>query len=98
MELCEAWDAHDKRRFIIAVGECGYGFAPETVSPDDFEVDVYEVESLKDLAAQFVEEGLFGEIPEHLRPYLDMDAIARDLAADYAETEIDGVRLVYACR
>ncbi len=44
---------------------------------------------------QFVDDGLFGEIPAAIANYLDYDAIARDLSADYAETIIDGARYVY---
>ena len=50
---------------------------------------------MTELAEQFVDEGLFGEIPGHLAPYIDMDAIARDLAVDYSEAEIAGERLIY---
>jgi antirestriction protein len=97
IELAEEWDEHGKRRFMIAVGECGYSFDPDTVDPDDFDVDIYEVGSLRELAEQFVDDGLFGEIPENIQNYLDYDAIARDLAADYSETTIAGTRLVYRC-
>ncbi|WP_421703457.1 antirestriction protein ArdA [Aliiroseovarius sp.] len=95
LEACESWDDHDKLVFIIAVGEVGYSFDPATVSPSDFDVDIYRVDSMKELAEQFVEEGLFGEIPEHLAHYIDLDSIANDLAMDYTETEITGQRLVY---
>lgn len=98
IELIEEWDEDAKRRFIIAVGECGYSFDPETVDPDDFEVEIYAGTSLRELAMQFVDEGLFGEIPERLQFYIDYDAIARDLAVDYSETDIAGMKLVYACR
>lgn len=81
--------------FIIAVGEAGCSFDPETVAPSDFEVDIYHVDSMKELAEQFVDEGLFGNIPEHLVNYIDMDAIARDLAFDYTETEVAGEGLIY---
>ena len=97
IELIEEWDEDAKRRFIIAVGECGYSFDPETVDPDDFEVEIYE-SSMRELAQQFVDEGLFGDIPERLQYYIDYDAIARDLAMDYSETNIAGTKLVYACR
>lgn len=93
-DCVEGWDEHDKTRVIIAVGECGYDFGP-TTAPDDFEVDIYHAESLKELAGQFVDEGLFGDIPERLHFYLDYDAIARDLGFDYTETTIAGERLVY---
>jgi antirestriction protein len=97
MEVLEEWDTHDKECFIIAVGECGYGFDAKTVEPDDFEVDVYHDETLRDLAERFVDEGMFGDIPERLQFYIDYDAIARDLAHDYTETVIAGQQMVYRC-
>ncbi len=93
----EDWEEWEKVIFIIAVGECGYQFDPSTVTPDDFDVDVYDVENMRELAEQFVEEGLFGDIPENLQHYIDFDAIARDLAVDYGETVIDGGNVVYRC-
>ncbi len=56
----------------------------------DHHEDVYLYENMdyKDLAYEQVDEGLFGEVPEHLANYLDYDAIARDLEYDYVE--IDG--------
>jgi antirestriction protein len=98
LEAASEWRDDQKVRVIIAVGEAGYSFDLRTGYPDDFDVDLYECDSLRDLAEQFVDEGLYGDIPESLRYYIDYDAIARDLRADYAETEIDGVRYVYACR
>jgi len=97
LRAADAWDDHQKRAFIIAVGECGYAFDPASDHPDGFDVDMYEVDSLKDLAAQFVDEGLFGDIPERIACYLDYHAIARDLACDYAMTEIAEVRFAYRC-
>lgn len=94
-KACESWDDHDKTVFTIAVGEAGYSFDPATVSPSDFDVEVYHLDSMKELAEQFVDEGLFGDIPDHLTNYIDMDAIARDLAMDYAETEVAGQILLY---
>jgi len=93
--LADEWDEQEKQRFIIAVGEVGYSFDPDTVGPEDFEIDIYHLVSLKDLAEEFIAEGLFGEIPDHLANYIDMEAIARDLSFDYTETEIAGTRLIY---
>lgn len=98
LESAGDWDDERKRHYIIAVGECGYGHFDVVDDPESVEIDFYSVDSLQDLAEQFVEEGLFGEIPEPLRFYIDYEAIARDLAADFSETEIAGERLVYACR
>ena len=97
LEACEAWDDHQKQKVIIAVGECGYHFDLISDDPDDLDVDIYELDGLRELAEHFVDEGLFGEIPERLQTYLDYDAIARDLGLDYSETTIDGTRLVYRC-
>ncbi len=88
------WNNDQKTRYIIAVGEGGYS---ESTEPDDLDMDIYEIDSMKELAERFVEEGLFGEIPEHIRFYLDYDLIARDLQVDYSETEIAGNRYAYRC-
>ena len=94
-DAVDGWDDHEKIVFIIAVGEVGYNFDPETVTPSDFEMDIYHARSMVDLAEDFVAEGLFGDIPSHLVHYIDYDAIARDLAVDYTETEITGEYLIY---
>lgn len=98
MDAAESWGEDQKLRFIIAVGECGYSFDPDSIDPDIFEVDIYEDMSLKELAEHFVEEGLYGSIPETIAYYLDYEAIANDLGVEYTETEIAGKRLTYACR
>ena len=95
-ELCEDLEDHEKICLFVAVGECGYGFDGKT-APDDFDVEIYEVDSMRDLAEQFVEEGIFGHIPESLQYYIDCDAIARDLAVEYSETTIAGQNIVYRC-
>lgn len=96
LECADAWDEHDKITVILAVGECGYAFERDS-DPDDFDVDIYRVDSIRDLAIEFVNEGLFGDIPNHLQNYIDYDAIARDLAMDYSEGIIGGERLFYRC-
>lgn len=94
-EAVENWDDQEKIKFIIAVGEGGYSFDPETVTLDDFDVVIYHCRNMKDLAEEFVAEGLMGDIPGHLAYYIDYDAIARDLSVDYTETEIAGEYLIY---
>ena len=64
---------------------------------DQLDVDIYEESSMKELAIRFVEDGLFGEVPESFQYYIDYDAIARDLAMDYSETVIAGNSLIYRC-
>lgn len=96
-DAVEEWDEEEKRRYIIAVGECGYAHADVAEDPCGIDIDLYAVSSLRDLAIEFVEEGLFGDIPEPVRFYIDYDAIACDLAVDYAETTIAGEHLIYRC-
>ena len=93
--VCEEWNEDQKIKVIIAVGECGYSFDPHKDDPDDFDIELYELDSLKDLAEQFIEEGLFGEIPESIQSYLDYDAIARDLGMDYSEIRLNGTNYIY---
>lgn len=93
-EIVDEWAEWEKRQVILAVGECGYQFDDGT-EPDDFDVDIYDVNSMRELAEQFVEEGLYGDIPENLRFYIDYDAIARDLAVDYSEAVIVNSRVIY---
>lgn len=97
LDCVETWEDWEKINVIIAVGECGYDFGPDD-SPDSLGVDIYGAENLRELAEQFVEDGLFGDIPESLQLYIDFDAIAHDLAVEYSETTIAGECYVYACR
>jgi antirestriction protein len=46
-----------------------------------------ECETLEDLAAELVDEGFFGNIPDSIKNYIDYSAIARDLGFEgYTET------------
>lgn len=89
------WDDHQKTTYIIAVGECGYTHQQVIDDLDLLDIDIYHIDSLRELAEQFVDDGLLGDIPERLRFYIDYDAIARDLSLEYTETNINGDRLVY---
>lgn len=89
------WNDDQKIRLIIVVGEGGYSFDIGNGDVDDLDIDLYQDTQISDLAYQFVDEGLFGDIPDRLASYIDYEAIARDLAFDYTETVIAGVSLVY---
>ncbi|MGD1888370.1 MAG: antirestriction protein ArdA [Cohaesibacteraceae bacterium] len=97
LEKAAEWNDDQKTRFVIAVSECGYSAEQVEDDPCDLDLDIHDAESLSALAEQFVEEGLFGDIPERLACYLDYDAMARDLSVDYTQTEIAGERYVYRC-
>jgi antirestriction protein len=62
-------------------------------------VEIWYVESLADLAEQWLDEGVYGEVPDNLRNYLDTEAMGRDLGFDgYTEASIAGTNLVYTIR
>lgn len=94
LECAEAWEDWQKINVIIATGELGYSFNPQD-DPDHYGIDVYGVSTMRELAEQFVDDGLFGEVSEQFQFYIDYDAIARDLAVEYSEVEIAGERLIY---
>lgn len=95
LEAVENWSSDDKVKVIIAVQECGYRFDLGKDEPEKFDVDLYECDTMRDLAMQFIDEGLFGEIPASIANYLDYDAIARDLAMDYGSVTINGAHYIY---
>ena len=97
LEAVDEWSEDDKIKVITAVGEAGYKFDLGEDTPDQFDVDLYELDSLKELAEQFVEEGLFGDIPASIQNYIDYEAIARDLGMDYSEIRINGTNYIYRC-
>lgn len=97
LEAMDGWSEEEKIKVIIAVGEIGYKFDIGNDAPDQFDIDLYELDNLKDLAEQFVEEGLYGEIPKALQYYIDYEAIARDLGMDYSEIRINGANYIYRC-
>lgn len=94
-DAVEGWSHDEKVRVIIAVGEVGVRFNLGDDEPDQLDIDLYEVDTLRDLAIRFVDEGLFGPIPQPIENCLDYDAIARDLAMDYGTTTIDGTHYAY---
>ena len=58
------------------------------------DVELYEDMNLTDLAETFIDEGLFGDIPESIANYIDYDSIARDLGYDgYDEVDHDILRV-----
>lgn len=91
----DTWQDWEKQRIIVAVGECGYDFDANE-DPSDYNIDLYVADSLQALAEQFVDEGLYGNIPENLQNYIDYEAIAGDLAVEFSEITIAGERFAYA--
>lgn len=90
----EDWENWQKINVIIATGELGYNFDAQ-IDSDHYGIDLYNVRNMRELAEQFVDNGLFGDVPESFQFYIDYDAIARDLAVEYSEIEIAGERMIY---
>jgi antirestriction protein len=92
----ESWNDNDILKFEILLSE---GYAQDKIIEDgldSYEVDIYDFRSAKrltsayeQLAEQFVDEGLFGNIPIALQSYIDYEAISRDLRYDYSEYDTD---------
>jgi len=96
IDACEDWWEDSFLMAIIAMRDLGYRPTDVVDDPDALDITLYRTDSLKDLAHDFVEEGLFGEIADNVQCYLDHEAIARDLAIDgYTETIVAGERLIY---
>ena len=88
-EKMETLNSTDMKKFKALTDE-GYDFEYSFNNYED--VEIYEETNMNELAEQFVEDGLFGNIPKALINYIDYDAIARDLSMDYTEVENDIVR------
>ncbi|WP_395175501.1 antirestriction protein ArdA [Roseibium alexandrii] len=82
IESLDQWDV------IKAEAAAALGILQLNTDLDD--IDVYEVDTLEELAEQFVDEGLFGDIPDNLTNYIDYAAIGRDLRFDYSIENLNG--------
>lgn len=85
------YDEHDLIKMMYLIDVCGsdlvelledYNIVEDTV--------MYNVSTYEELAELFVDEGYFGDIPDHLTNYIDYDKIGRDLQFDFDEFECDG--------
>lgn len=97
IEVNDSWSDEDKIKLICAVGDCGYDFEIGKDNPEQFDIDIYVGVTMRELAEQFIDEGLFGEIPESIQSYIDYDAVARDLSMDYSEMNIAGKCYIHRC-
>jgi hypothetical protein len=96
LKIVEELDFQDKIKLIIKSKELGDSFKWE--EPCQWDIDIYEFDSLEDLAINFVEAGLFGKISKELEYYLDYSKIARYLLIDYCEINILGKNYIYIWR
>lgn len=82
-ERLDSLDNYDMRKLEAALEAFSNDVEEHLDNLDDY--DFYENMTLEDLAYEFVDEGMFGDIPENIKNYIDYDAIARDLQYDYTE-------------
>ena len=94
LEAAEEWNNYEKTVALCALDYVG-GLSLDD-DPHRREVAIFRVESLSELAEQFVGEGLYGEIPDHLSRYIDYEAIGRDLRFDCHEITIAGETFFYS--
>lgn len=87
-ERLESLDEYEQKKLTYLLDD---GCTMEQAIDELDDITFYQDMSLKDVAEEMVDEGLFGDIPESIINYIDYDAIARDLSYDgYHETN-DGV-------
>ena len=95
--VANTWEEYQKIPLIIAYEE-NITSEPfnEEVTSDMFEdIDIYYDMSFKDLAEHFVEEGLFGDIPENVKQWLDIEKMALSLSYDYNEITVGNNSIIY---
>lgn len=88
----QAYTVEDIVKIGYLIDNCIYDTLEEILE-DSYVLDdtiLYEVETLTELAELFIDEGLFGVIPENLTSYIDYESIGRDLQYDYDEYLFDG--------
>ena len=96
-ELAEAMEAFSDEDLLKFKLLCHEGYNEREVIDtglDSYEVEIYDFRDNKSftdtyelLAEEFIDQGLYGEVPKALEYYIDYSAIARDLRMDYAEFE-----------
>ena len=78
-----------EKRELSAILEAGYTDLDDAFAIyENREYQFYPDMTLADVAEELVSDGMFGAVPDMLMPYIDYDAIARDLRYNgYIETD-----------
>ena len=95
--VANTWEDYNKIPLIIAYEE-NITSEPfnEEVTSDMFEdIDIYYDMSFEDLAWEFIDNGLFGDIPENLKQWLDIEKMALSLSYDYNEITVGDISIIY---
>ena len=59
------------------------------------DIEMYYVDSYKELAEELVAIGYYGEVPEALEDYINYEGMAEDLAHYYSEIDLLGKNVIY---
>jgi len=97
-EVVETWtdDQIIKACILFGEGIIGSGEWHDYEASDGDDLELYEDMSFTELAEHFVDEGIFGDIPERLAGYIDYQAIGRDLSYDgFNEIEVGSYSFIY---
>ena len=81
-ELVQGLDNEDIKKVSFLIYE---GLEIEDAIEKIDNVMMYEDMDLTELAESFVEDGMYGEIPDAIQCYIDYESMARDLRYDYIE-------------
>ena len=93
----QAPSEHDVIAFCIALGDNIATLRKDTAI-DEFtdNMIIYRADTIVQLAEQFIDEGMLGDIPDHLQHYIDVTAYAADLSYDYTEANVLGLNVFYS--
>jgi len=81
----EDMDDYDQHKLLYLINHSGHERKEALESYED--VEFYQGQSLEDLAGDFVDEGLYGDVPDKIKPYIDYEKLGKDLGFDgYNET------------
>ena len=101
-EKLESYSEDDMLKFRILMHEGYDSRAIIDKGLDEFYVDIYDfsdntsfTDTYELLAIQFVDEGLYGDIPKNVENYLDYEKMARDLRMDYGSFGNCAYRMAY---
>lgn len=88
IEALNDLDDDDLEKLDALIETQGAHYIDPDITGDLDDIEFYKDYDLAQLAEEFVEEGIFGEISDTLKRYIDYDSLGGELRFDdYAETE-----------
>jgi len=81
-------DELDREKVFFLIEE--YDMTPDKALKHYEEVTVYTNATMDDVVEELIEEGVFGKVPESIKPYIDYEALKDDLVRNEYYREING--------